>query len=203
MAIPVLFALSMALAAYLSGLFLLVVLLYFALSTAYTFVLKRKMLVDVVVLAMLYTLRVIGGAVAINVVPSEWLLAFSMFIFTALALIKRYVELATRLDADLQDPNNRNYLRSDLAIVGNLAAAAGFNAVTIFALYVSSDAVYRVYTHPQLLWLICPVLMYWIGRMLLLAHRRLVVDDPVEFALKDWNSIVAAICVGMILIAAS
>src|SRR5262249_24419544 len=86
-----------------------VLLAYLLLTTAYTSVLKRKMLVDVIALASLYTIRVVGGAVAISVSMSEWLLGFSMFIFTALALIKRYVELAARIDEDLSDPTNRNY----------------------------------------------------------------------------------------------
>jgi len=85
------------------------------LTTAYTFVLKRKMLVDVVVLASLYTVRVIGGAVAISVPVSEWLLAFSMFIFTSLALIKRYVDLAARVDTDLPDPTTATTARRTLA----------------------------------------------------------------------------------------
>ena len=141
-----------------------VILGYVALTTAYTFVLKRKMMVDVVALACLYTVRVIGGAVAIATPASEWLLAFSMFIFTALALMKRYVELAARLDSDLPDPQNRNYRKTDIDIVAALAAAAGFNAVTVFALYISSDTSHQLYSHPMLLWLICPILMYWLGR---------------------------------------
>jgi 4-hydroxybenzoate polyprenyltransferase/phosphoserine phosphatase len=202
LAIPMLLGLAGALAVAVSWSFLGVLSIYFVLSTAYTLILKRKMLVDVIVLAMLYAVRVIGGAVAIDVVVSEWLFAFSLFIFAALALIKRYVELAMRLDADLPDPSNRNYRSSDLSIVGTLAAAAGFNAVTIFALYISSDAIHRLYARPQILWLICPILMYWIARMLLLAHRRLVIDDPIAFALRDWNSVVAAICMAVVLIAA-
>ncbi len=122
-------------------LFAAVLVGYLLLTTVYTFFLKRKMMVDIVVLASLYTIRVIGGAAAISVPVSEWLLIFSMFIFMSLALMKRYVELAARIDNDLPDPSNRNYRKSDLGIVAALAAAAGFNAVTIFALYVSSDRV--------------------------------------------------------------
>jgi 4-hydroxybenzoate polyprenyltransferase/phosphoserine phosphatase len=179
-----------------------VLLAYVLLTTAYTFVLKRKMLVDIVALASLYTIRVVGGAVAISVPMSEWLLGFSMFIFTALALIKRYVELTARVDKDLPDPTNRNYRKSDLEIVAALAAAAGFNAVTVFALYISSDAVRPLYRYPQALWLICPILIYWLGRALLMAHRRLMDDDPVVFAMGDWNSYVAIGLIGLILIGA-
>src|SRR5262249_45413836 len=160
---------------------------YLAMTTAYTFVLKRKMIVDVITLAALYTTRVVGGAAAISVPVSEWLLAFSMFIFTTLALIKRYVELTAHLDKDLPDPSNRNYRKSDLDIVAALAAASGFNAVTIFALYISSDTVQRLYHHPQMLWVVCPILMYWLGRLLMMAHRRLMDDDPMIFTLKDRN----------------
>ena len=187
-----------------NSLFALVLALYAALTTGYTFVLKRKMLVDVVVLAGLYTIRVIAGAAAISVPISEWLLAFSMFIFTSLALIKRYVEIASRSDLSLPDPTDRNYRISDLDIVTVLAAASGFNAITVFALYVSSDAVKSLYTHPQLLWLICPILMYWIARALMMAHRRMMDDDPVIFALRDRNSLLAAILiVGIVLAAAA
>jgi 4-hydroxybenzoate polyprenyltransferase len=179
-----------------------VLLAYVVLTTAYTFALKRKMLADVIALASLYTIRVVAGAVAISVTMSEWLLGFSMFIFTALALVKRYVELIARLDKDLSDPANRNYRKSDLDIVAALAAAAGFNAVTIFALYISSDAVRPLYRHAEALWLICPILMYWLGRALLMAHRRLMDDDPIVFALRDWNSYVALGLIGLILIGA-
>ena len=158
---------------------------YFLLTLAYSLKLKRKLIVDVVVLASLYTIRVIAGAAVIGVPVSEWLLAFSMFIFTCLALIKRYVELAARVDNNLPDPTNRGYKLADNPIVGMLAAASGLNAVTIFALYISSPATREHYQHPELLWLICPLLLYWISRTLVLAHRQTIHDDPVVFALHD------------------
>ncbi|MCP4618160.1 MAG: UbiA family prenyltransferase [Bradyrhizobium sp.] len=176
---------------------------YFALTTAYTFVLKRKMLVDVVVLSLLYSVRVIGGGVAISVTVSEWLLAFSMFIFTTLALLKRYVELTRRLDVGMVDPGNRNYRVDDISVVAALAAAAGFNAVTVFALYISSESARQLYAHPQVLWLICPLLMYWIGRALLMAHRRYMDDDPIVFAIKDRPSLfILGLVVALVLLAA-
>jgi len=185
MAVPILLVSALAVAAAVSWSFLGVLLGYFALTTAYSFSLKRKMVMDVIALAMLYSIRVIGGAVAVDVVVSKWLLAFCTTIFMSLALIKRYVELATRHDANMPDPTNRDYRTSDLPVVGALAAAAGFNAVTVFALYISSDAVNQLYTRPAILWLVGPVLMYWIARALMMAHRRLMDDDPMVFALKD------------------
>ena len=201
-AMPLLFLASVGVAASASWPFLGVLLFYFALTNAYSCWLKAKMLIDVVALAMLYSLRVIGGAAAIAVPLSEWLIAFSMFIFTSLALIKRYIELATRLDKELPDPSNRDYKLGDMQIVAALAAAAGFNAVTVFALYVSSDAVHALYRHPQFLWLVCPVLMYWFSRMLMLAHRRLLHDDPIVFALKDRISYISGALIAGIMLAA-
>ena len=203
LAIPLLLVLSFAIAVHVSMPFAGVLLGYLALTTAYTFSLKRKMVVDVVSLAMLYTIRVVAGTVVTGTPISEWLLGFSIFIFTALALIKRYTELATRLDADLPDLTNRNYKIGDLNIVAALAAASGFNAVTIFSLYISSDTVRSLYRHPQVLWLMCPILMYWIGRMLLLAHRRLIDDDPIVFALRDKVSLMVLIAIGIAIIGAT
>jgi 4-hydroxybenzoate polyprenyltransferase/phosphoserine phosphatase len=179
---------ALALGLFTGASFLGVLVAYLILTSAYSFFLKRKMMIDITILAALYTIRVIGGAEAISAPISEWLLAFSMFIFTSLALIKRYIELAARVDAGLPELSNRNYKKADLDIVATLAAAAGFNAVTVFALYVSSDTVRQSYRHPQILWLVCPLLMYWIGRALMMAHRRLMHHDPITFALKDWNS---------------
>jgi len=201
-AMPLLFLASIGLAACVSWPFLGVLLFYFALTNAYTCWLKTKMLVDVVALSLLYSLRVIGGAAAIYVSVSEWIIAFSLFIFTSLALIKRYIELATRLDKGLPDPTNRNYRQGDMQIIAALAAAAGFNSVTVFSLYISSDTVHALYRHPQVLWLVCPILMYWISRVLLMAHRRLVHDDPIVFALKDRNSFIAGALLACIMIAA-
>ncbi len=201
-AAPLMALAGIILAGAISPLFLVVLVGYVVLTTAYTFVLKRKMMIDIVVLAALYTIRVIGGGAAISVPISEWLLGFSMFIFTALALIKRYVELAARVDADLPDPSNRNYRKTDLDIVAALAAAAGFNAVTVFALYISSDNVRLLYRHPLALWLVCPILMYWLGRALMMAHRRFMDDDPIVFAIKDPNSLVSFGLIAIIMIAA-
>ncbi|WP_160118894.1 hypothetical protein [Bradyrhizobium vignae] len=110
-------------------------------------------------LAMLYTTRIFAGGLAAQIQVSEWLFSFSMFIFTSLALIKRYVELATRLDRGLSDRSGRDYRIGDLDVVAALAAAAGLNAVTIFAFYVTSPDVQILYRHPMALWLICPILL--------------------------------------------
>ncbi len=200
--VPVLVAAAFAAGAFLGPVFLMVLGIYLALTTAYSFALKRMMLIDVITLAGLYTVRVIGGAAAIAAVPSSWLLAFCMSIFLSLALLKRHVELTVRLDAGLPDPANRDYRKGDLGMVASLAAAAGFNAVTVFALYISSDAVHELYSRPQILWLVCPVLIYWIARILMLAQRRKMHDDPVVFALRDRPSLAVAAASAALIVAA-
>jgi 4-hydroxybenzoate polyprenyltransferase/phosphoserine phosphatase len=186
--IPVLTLSAFVLAWFISFDFFLTLLVYYVLTNAYSFVIKRRMLIDVVTLACLYTLRVFAGAAAIDVSVSDWLFTFSLLIFTSLALLKRYIELAGRLDRQLSDPSNRNYKVADLPVIMALAAAAGMNSVMVIALYVSSDTVAGLYAHPRLLWGLCPLFLYWIARAVMLAHRRLMDDDPIAFALKDNRS---------------
>lgn len=186
--VPLLLGGAALLAAQLPLLFSILLVGYMALTTAYSFVLKKMLLVDVTVLSLLYSLRVVAGAAAVSVAVSEWLFAFSLMFFTALALTKRYVELADRLDRELPDPSNRDYRIADLPIIAALAAAAGMNAITVLALYVNSDTVKGLYARPAVLWLLCPLFLYWIGRVLLLAHRRQLHDDPIVFALTDVRS---------------
>ena len=201
-AAPVLWLTSFTVTALTSLSFALVLLTYFLLTTFYSFVLKRKMLIDVFTLASLYTIRVIGGAIAVGVVLSHWFLAFSMFMFVALALIKRYVELATLADRNLPNPANRNYQINDLDIIAAIAAASGYNAVVVLALYINSDAVVPLYRHPDLLWFICPIVLYWFSRVLLRAHRGMMHDDPIVFAFKDRVSLLTAALVGALVLAA-
>lgn len=181
--------------------FIGVLVLYLATTTAYSLILKRKMLIDVVTLAGLYTIRVLAGAVAINVHMSEWLITFSIFIFLSLALIKRYSELIIRFDGGLSDPTNRNYKKDDLPVVSSLAAASGYCSIVVLSLYVTSDAVRGLYANPSMLWLTCPLMIYWISRMLMLSHRRLMTDDPIIFAVKDkisWATAALIIVIGVL-----
>ena len=171
-AVPFLAVTALITAAAISWLLLATVVSYLVITVAYSLQLKKMLLVDIIALAGLYTTRILGGAIAINVHLSEWLLIFSLFVFTSLALTKRYGELAMRQGAGLADPVNRDYRVSDLSIVAVLAGACGMNAITIFSLYISSPAVTSMYRSPGLLWLLNPLLLYWIGRALMVAHRQ-------------------------------
>jgi 4-hydroxybenzoate polyprenyltransferase len=201
-AIPLLLIMAFAVAAFVSLPFLAVLAGYLILTTAYSFFLKRKMILDVIVLAGLYTTRIIAGAVALSVAVSPWLLAFMMSWFLSLALVKRYVELIGREEARLPDSKNRDYRNADAGMVGALAAAAGLNALTLFLLYIASEDAQSLYTRPDVLWLVAPVLACWIGRVLMLAHRGMMHDDPVVFALKDRVSLATFGVVGAFVLGA-
>ena len=201
-AASVLLLLGLALGTTISWNFTGILVFYFALAAVYSFWLKRKVMIDVIILAIFYSIRVIAGASAVQVVPSVWLLAFSLLSFTALALVKRYSELAMRLDGNLPHSMNRGYEPGDLELVGVMAAAAGFNSVTLFTLYLSSDEVHMLYSRPWLLWLICPLLIYGFGRMLIMAHRRILVGDPIVFILRDKTSMQVAFLVVLVVLAA-
>lgn len=176
---------------------------YFAVTLAYTFWLKRKLLLDAMTLAGLYTLRVIGGAAAVGLVPSFWLLAFSMFLFLSLAYVKRYSELLVMLDEGRDTAAGRAYETQDLALVQMLGVAAGFSAALVLALYLNSDRVLKLYPTPEAMWLAPPLLLYWISRMWLRAHRRQMDDDPLVYALRDRTSLFCgALFLGVMALAA-
>ncbi|SFE70558.1 4-hydroxybenzoate polyprenyltransferase [Roseivivax sediminis] len=201
-AIPVLLLTAATISLAISPTFALVLAIYFATTTAYSFVLKRILLIDVLTLAGLYTIRMLGGAVAVGIAMSSWLIVFSLSIFVSLALMKRFTELAALVDANKPSPTNRDYETLDLGMLAALSAAAGFNAVTVLALYVSGSSVSTLYSRPELLLLVCPILTYWIGRALILAQRRQMADDPVLFAIKDPQSRITGIAMLGVFIAA-
>jgi 4-hydroxybenzoate polyprenyltransferase len=167
--------------------FLAMLVVYFVGTTSYSAYFKRLLLVDVFVLASLYTLRILAGGVATAVPISAWLLAFSIFLFLSLALAKRYVEIRA-LEGDGRI-KNRNYEHRDLHVVSSLGASSGYLASLVFTLYVELGTHTNVYPRPGVLWLAAGVLLYWVSRIWVLAGRGQMQDDPVKFALTDRVSI--------------
>ena len=161
---------------------------YFMATILYSLLLKRKMLIDLIALAGFYTLRVFAGAVAIAVPVSTWLIIFCIFIFFALAIVKRYSEIAIWLKTGKTQLADRDYGGADLPALLALAAAASVSAIVVFALYAQSDAVRPLYANPEILLLVCPILIFWLSRLIMLAHRRVLTHDPILFALGDWVS---------------
>jgi 4-hydroxybenzoate polyprenyltransferase/phosphoserine phosphatase len=198
--LPLLFLASVALGLFAGPQFLLMLAAYIAVTLCYSLGLKRLVLIDVMTLAGLYTLRIMAGSAASGVPVSYWLLMFSLFLFFCLALVKRYTELQMELELGRTRPGGRGYTVKDLTVLSTMASATGFGAVLIVALYVNSDAVRLLYARPDLLWLICPLMFYWIARVLILAHRGEMHDDPVVFAATDWQSLLVGL--GIVAVAA-
>jgi 4-hydroxybenzoate polyprenyltransferase len=183
--IPLLASVGLCLAASLPAMFVIVLFGYCILAVAYSLILKHIVLVDILTLAILYTVRIIAGAMAIDVQLSFWLLLFSIFIFLSLALVKRYAELdGLRRQGKLM-ALGRGYHIEDLPILHSFGAVSGYLSVLILALYINSPAVESLYQHPQVIWFLCLLLLFWISHVWLKTHRGLMNDDPIIFALKD------------------
>lgn len=180
---------------------------YLVLTTAYSIRLKREPILDVFVLAGLYTLRILAGGAAIAEPITGWLLAFSLFFFVSLALVKRYSELlrvmTTRPKQEGGELDRRGYHVDDLGLIQTIGPASGYLAVLTFCLYVNAPDVFRLYTYPQMLWGVGMVLFYWITRVWFLARRQQLTEDPVTFAIRDPLSILlgVSVLVGLVLAA--
>jgi 4-hydroxybenzoate polyprenyltransferase/phosphoserine phosphatase len=173
---------------------------YYAVTCAYTLRLKRAAPVDVMTLAGLYTLRVIAGAMAGGVLLSFWLLAFSIFIFVSLGTAKRYTELDGARQVGKSSSAGRSYSVTDLSVLMSLGTSSGYCAIVVMALYINSPDSQLLYAHNKPLWLICPLLLYWISRVWLLTGRGQMHDDPIVFALRDRISLgVLALMAGAVL----
>jgi len=197
-----LFVASFGLAAFLPLRFVALLACYLCATTAYSFWLKRKPLIDVMVLAGLYTIRIVAGAAAVDVVLTMWLLAFSMFFFLSLAFVKRYSELIVVADAGGEELKGRGYNVSDLQIIETVGPASGYVSVLVICNYLDGTHVLELYKNPHLLWLIAPLLLYWITRVWFLARRKLMHDDPIVFAIRDRVSILIGLLAACIVIAA-
>jgi 4-hydroxybenzoate polyprenyltransferase len=198
LAAPVLTVAGFLLALLVGPAFALVLAVYYLTTFAYSLRLKRVVMLDVVVLAGLYTIRIIGGAIAIGSVLSFWLLAFSMFTFLSLAMLKRYTELGILLANSKGQASGRGYNVEDLPLIQSLGAASGYLAVLVLALYINSPESLALYHRPQVLWLLCPLLLYWMSRVWVIAHRGEMNDDPVVFAALDRVSQVVLLLCGVI-----
>ena len=179
-----------------------IVLAYLVATSAYSLYLKRKTFVDVVALATLYTMRILAGAIVALIPLSHWFLAFSIFIFLALAIVKRLREIIGLRHAGKEKSSGRAYFVEDLPVLAALAGASSFAAVVVLALYINSPEIAEHYGRPDVLWLLCPLLVYWLGRVVLLTNRGVVADDPIVFALIDRASWVVALCAAATLFAA-
>ncbi|MDH3981471.1 MAG: UbiA family prenyltransferase, partial [Kiritimatiellaceae bacterium] len=197
---PLLIAGSLALSIFLPWPFLVALLVYYILTTAYSWRIKQMPIADVLMLAVLYSMRIVAGSVATGTAASGWFIEFAIFLFLSLALVKRTSELKEMETSP--EPDNvhreRGYEVGDLPLLLAFGTASGYIAVFVFTMYLGSDKVAELYSHPQLLWVFCPLLLYWITRIWHLAWRGGIHDDPLAFAARDPQTYI----VGMLGIAA-
>jgi 4-hydroxybenzoate polyprenyltransferase len=200
--IPALIALGCFLGAMVSGVFLAAALTYLALSLIYSLYAKWIVVLDVILLASLYTIRILAGSAVASIWPSHWLLAFSTFLFFSLALVKRYSELAVMRRVDGEQAKARGYEIGDGELLAAMGVASGYLAVLVLALYISSATAKVLYGRYEVMWFLCPLLLYWISRIWLVAHRGRMPDDPVVFAINDRASrILVALMAALIVVA--
>jgi 4-hydroxybenzoate polyprenyltransferase len=194
---PLLISSSLFLASVVGVSFLYWLLIYLVLTSLYSWVLKRLVIVDVLTLAILYTLRIVAGAAAVEMPLSFWILAFSIFLFLSLAFIKRDAELQSH-DGEVQQLHGRGYIKSDAQLIQQLGVSSGYAAVLVLALYINSENVIKLYKMPEMIWGAVPLLLWWLSWMWFKANRGLMYDDPIVFAIKDKTSL----CIGALFIGA-
>ncbi len=168
--------------------FFLVLIGYYVATLSYSLWLKRRLMIDVLLLALLYTLRIIAGGVAASIMLSNWLVFFSLFLFFSLALVKRYSELVNSQSGP-EETRRRAYEDRDLPILAGFGITSSLAATLVMALYVQSADVVALYQHPQVLWALCPILLYWTSKIWILANRGKMHDDPLVYAARDPKSL--------------
>ena len=202
-AAPLLIAASFLLGAVVGLDFLIVLLVYLLLTVTYSFYLKRLVLVDCLTLATLYTMRIIAGAAAVSVSLSFWLLAFSIFIFLSLALVKRYAELLVQSKEGKNSAHGRGYLVTDAPLLQALGVSSGYISTLVIALYLRSENVMSLYVQPLAIWLLIPILLFWVSWVWLKSSRGEMHDDPIVFAAKDKASLSVAVITAFVFIYAA
>ena len=174
------------------------VIVYLLATLSYSLKLKQFILIDVICLAGLYTWRIIAGALAINVEMSNWLAGFSLFVFLSLALVKRCSELVSLEQQFKEAAHGRDYRVADGAVLAAMGISSGFVAVLVLALFIDAPTTAMHYSSPRVLWVLCPLMLYWIGRIWVKTARGEMHDDPIVFSAKDRASWVILACIMMI-----
>jgi 4-hydroxybenzoate polyprenyltransferase len=199
---PVLLALSVLAAGILNREFCAIFGAYYVTTLLYSLWLKQFALLDVLALAGLYCIRVVAGGFAAGVEVSDWLMMFSLFIFLSLAFVKRFTEIRVFGQATGEKIKGRGYAGNDAELVSIMGVGSGYLSVLVLAMYINHPLVTSLYSRPEVLWLACPLLLYWISRVWLLAHRGALYEDPILFALRDLQSWVVVVLAGVIAFAA-
>ena len=197
---PVIIALGLLVSTFVNNTYIYWLLVYILISSAYSLYLKKIIIADCIVLAVLYTIRIIAGASAINVPVSFWLLTFSIFIFLSLAYVKRFTEINQLKNMQNQFILGRGYEYNDRHIVSILGIASGYASTIILSLYINSETVIELYNNPSYLWLSILIILYWISWIWSQAFKNKLHSDPILYAISDRVSIISALILGFIFV---
>lgn len=200
--VPILLALAFALSLLLPLPFLAALATYYAATLSYSLFFKRTLLFDVIILAGLYTMRIVAGSFATGIPLSFWLLSFSVFLFLSLSLVKRFTELHALASLGETRIKDRGYRIEDSETLAQFGTASGLMSVLVLALYVNSPEVHALYRFPEMIWLLCPIQLYIVCRFWVLARRNEMNEDPLVFAIGDWRSIAMVGIAGILLLLA-
>ncbi len=202
--IPILFILGFVLSLFTYNFsFVIILLIYTVITILYSFYLKKLYLIDIIILSILFTIRLFAGGIITNTTISPWLLSFTLFIFLSLGALKRYTELKGLLSSQKVKTKGRDYYIDEIPLLLNLGISTGIVSILVFMLYINNPDVSYLYNNPYYLYLIIPILLYWILRMWFEAHRGLMNDDPISYAIKDKVSIIIFILIIVIALIAT
>mgnify|MGYP001215649243 CR=1 FL=1 len=176
--------------------FLILIISYFIISNLYSFFFKKYVIIDLLILASLYTIRIIGGGFIADISVSIWLLSFSIFFFLSLAAIKRQIEIINFKKIKKEKISGRGYIVGDQKIINMIAISSGYISILVLVLYINSPQVISLYSFPNILWGMCLVMLFWISRIIFMSNRKKIEDDPIVYAIKDG---VSYICLLLIL----
>ncbi len=193
---PVLLLAGFGIGLYVSGTTAAIVAGYIGIALSYSLYLKKKPLVDVFTLSLLYTVRIFAGQLALEVEPSNWLVTYSGFLFLSLAFLKRVSEYQAIVKSKTSYETGRGYRTADVEMLKTMGIASSFASSMVLALYIDSESAATMYQYPMLLWSIVPIILFWQSRLWLAAARGRMIDDPIVFAARDW---VSWLCLGLLL----
>ena len=165
--------------------FFFTIVTYFLISNLYTFIIKKYAFIDLLILSVLYTLRIVAGGLIVDIFASTWLISFSIFFFLSLASIKRQIEILNLKKFDIEEIYGRGYSLKDEKIIKKISILFGLISIIILVMYINSSKVYELYSSPNFLWGMCLIMTFWILRIIIVTDIGIIKDDPVVYAIND------------------
>lgn len=176
--------------------FIMIIISYFILSNLYTFFFKKIIIIDLLILSLLYTSRILGGGYIADTSTSLSLLLFSVFFFTSLAAVKRLIELVNIIKFKKKKIHGREYTIKHKKMIYWIAILTGWISILVLIFHINSPVVIKQYSFPDILWIICFVMLFWISRIIYVSNKGQIKDDPIVYAISDK---ISYLCLAIIL----